>query len=170
MKNFNLLMMAILMLSLTQNTGCKKSPNEAVGVSGGGTGPGSGAGTGGGGYNKPPVANAGPDQTITILNQYPSAVLNGSGSYDPSGMALQFAWRQIAGPRNSSIPNPGQKECTVNNINTAGVYSFEIKVWNNNGTDLDTTDITVMSPTYCQSNRTETPVTLSFLSDLPGQI
>ena len=172
MKNLSLLMIAILMLSFIQNTGCKKTTIGSVGGSGGGGGTGTGGGSGTGGFNnsKPPVANAGPDQAITILNQYPFAILNGLGSYDSSWMTLQFAWRQIAGPTNSSIPNPGYKECTVNNINTPGVYSFELKVWNNNGSDLDTTDITVMYPSYCQPDRAEIPVSLSFLSDLPGQI
>src|SRR4030095_3604047 len=41
---------------------------------------------------------------------------------------------------------------------------------NSNGTDLDTTNITLQYPSYCQSNRPEIPATLTYLSDLPGQI
>ena len=133
-------------------------------------GTGNGPGGGNTNTNRPPVANAGPDQTITILTHFTKAMLNGSNSYDSSGMSLQFSWRQISGPANSFLHMPGNKECTVYDINTPGLYSFELKVWNNNGSGLDTTDISISLPGYCQSNRTEVPVPLTFLSDLPGQI
>jgi hypothetical protein len=120
-------------------------------------------------HSRPPVANAGPDLTITILTSNASAGLNGNNSYDSSGMPLQFFWRQISGPA-SFLQTPGQKECGVYSINTPGVYSYELKVWNNHGADLDTTEITVLIPSYCQPNRSEVPVTLTFLTDLPEQI
>ena len=121
-------------------------------------------------YHRAPVANAGPDQTIIILTLFTTTTLDGSASYDSSGMLLQFSWRQISGPANNGLPNPGQPHCLVSNINTPGIYSFELKVWNNNGADLDTTDVTVSFPSYCQTNRLEAPVGLSFLSNVPGQI
>ena len=40
--------------------------------------------------NRPPLANAGPDQTITFLTAYNKATLNGIKSYDSSGMNVQF--------------------------------------------------------------------------------
>jgi len=45
--------------------------------------------------NRPPVADAGPDQTVA-----PGAVvtLDGRGSSDPDGDALRFKWTQIGGP------------------------------------------------------------------------
>jgi hypothetical protein len=148
---------------------CKK-PDEIIT----GNGSGSGSGTGGGGgntnTNRPPIANAGPDQTTIILTQYTTAILNGNNSYDSSGMALQFSWKQISGPLNCFLQTPGMAECWVYNIATPGVYSFELKVSNSNGIDLDTTNITLENPTYCQSNRPEIPATLTYLSDLPGQI
>ena len=151
--------------------GCKKPPIQPGNR--GGTSNGGNGGSGGGGNstnNRPPVANAGVDQTITILTSYTTASLNGSNSRDPSGMSLQYSWRQISGPSNSFLQTPLQKECIVYGINTPGVYSFELKVWNNNGADLDTTDITILIPSHCQSNRSEVAVGLTFLSDVPGQI
>ena len=154
--------------------GCKKPPippGNSGGTSNGGNG-GSGGGGGGGNLtnNKPPVANAGPDQTITILTAYTTASLSGRNSLDSSGMSLQFSWRQISGPSNCFLQAPTQAVCTVYNLNTPGIYSFELKVWNSNGADLDTTDISVLYPTYCQADRSEVPVGLTFLSNVPGQI
>ncbi|HEY6908405.1 MAG TPA: PKD domain-containing protein [Myxococcales bacterium] len=55
----------------------------------------------------PPVANAGPDQAV------PSGAfvtLDGSGSTDPAGLPLSFAWTQTAGPivtlSNPAVSNP----------------------------------------------------------------
>src|SRR6266702_351410 len=44
--------------------------------------------------NRPPIANAGPDQTV---RQHTVASLNGSASSDPDGSITQFAWRQVSG-------------------------------------------------------------------------
>lgn len=45
--------------------------------------------------SSPPIADAGPDQ-IGV----PAGIktLNGSGSYDPNGLALTYAWTQVGGP------------------------------------------------------------------------
>jgi hypothetical protein len=45
--------------------------------------------------DKPPVANAGPDQTV---NEGTLVILTAAGSSDPDGDALSFAWTQTAGP------------------------------------------------------------------------
>src|SRR5256712_783873 len=45
--------------------------------------------------NNPPVANAGPDQTV---NDGSSITLDGSASSDLDGDALTFKWTQVAGP------------------------------------------------------------------------
>jgi hypothetical protein len=49
-----------------------------------------------GAANNPPIANAGPDQTVYIST---SVTLNGSASTDPDGnLPLSFGWTQTGGP------------------------------------------------------------------------
>lgn len=43
-----------------------------------------------------PVANAGPDQTITLPNN--AVELDGSGSKDADGRIMKYAWRKLSGP------------------------------------------------------------------------
>jgi len=45
--------------------------------------------------NLPPVADAGPDQTVVAGA---GVVLNGSGSFDPNRDTLDYAWEQVEGP------------------------------------------------------------------------
>ena len=45
--------------------------------------------------NRPPVANAGSDQTV---NAGSSVTLDGSGSRDPDGNITSYSWKQTAGP------------------------------------------------------------------------
>jgi hypothetical protein len=49
--------------------------------------------------NKPPIANAGPDQTITLLKD--STILDGTASTDPDGTITSYKWAKIAGPASS---------------------------------------------------------------------
>jgi hypothetical protein len=45
--------------------------------------------------NNPPIANAGPDQSV---NEGTTVTLNGTGSSDPDGDPFTLAWTQTAGP------------------------------------------------------------------------
>ncbi|MDD9853198.1 MAG: cadherin-like beta sandwich domain-containing protein, partial [Deltaproteobacteria bacterium] len=60
--------------------------------------------------NRPPVANAGPDQTVDE-DSAPSVTLDGTGSSDPDGDRLRYRWTQTSGPdvaflSGGSIPSP----------------------------------------------------------------
>lgn len=42
--------------------------------------------------NRPPVADAGVDKSISILNDGKTVTLNGKGSFDPDGDILLYSW------------------------------------------------------------------------------
>ncbi len=75
--------------------------------------------------NRPPVANAGPDQTITISTN--TINLNGSGSTDPDNNITTYAWRGIFGSSSLNIANANGVQASVTNF-TTGIHSFELKV------------------------------------------
>jgi len=76
----------------------------------------------------PPVADAGPDQ---IGGRPGTITLNGSGSYDPLGLALTYKWTQIGGPPVSlSNSNAAMATFTAAEGQT---YSFRLTVTNTEG-------------------------------------
>jgi hypothetical protein len=79
--------------------------------------------------NQSPVANAGPDQTITLPTN--SVTLNGSGN-DPDGSVASYSWTQVSGPSSAAIASPSQASTTVNNL-VQGTYQFQLKVTDNFG-------------------------------------
>ncbi|HMO04214.1 MAG TPA: PKD domain-containing protein [Kiritimatiellia bacterium] len=85
--------------------------------------------------NQPPVANAGPNQTINGLGGA-TVYLDGSGSYDPDGTISEYAWTQASGPfAIISYAHPGSPNATVvllSQTNNA-VYTFRLRVTDNNG-------------------------------------
>ncbi len=83
-----------------------------------------------GSTNKPPIANAGPDQIITLPTD--SVSLNGINSSDPDGVINVWLWTKIFGPASFTINNSSIATTKVKNLK-AGVYQFELKVTNNGG-------------------------------------
>jgi hypothetical protein len=75
--------------------------------------------------NRPPVAKAGQDQTITVPQN--SVELNGSSSTDPDNNISTYQWTKVAGPSSFSILTASSIQTLVNNL-VPGVYQFEFKV------------------------------------------
>jgi hypothetical protein len=73
--------------------------------------------------NRPPVANAGPDQTVQLGTE---AILDGTGSSDPDGDLLLYSWRQLSGIP-VAIGDPGTARASVT-LRRPGSYVFELSV------------------------------------------
>ena len=98
--------------------------------------------------NKPPIANAGPDQTITLPTD--SVLLDGSASSDPDGMISEWLWTKISGPASFNIK--ATDSVTKVKALVVGTYQFELKVTDNVGLSAkDTVQIIVNDP--AQPNR-----------------
>ena len=92
--------------------------------------------------NKPPIANAGPNQQITAPAS--SVTLNGSGSNDPDGTIATYSWAAISGPGSVTINNSNTATPSVVGLKPGG-YIFELTVTDNNGaTAKDQVAVTVL--------------------------
>jgi extracellular elastinolytic metalloproteinase len=90
------------------------------------------------GTNQPPVANAGPDQNVTVNTL---VTLNGNGSSDPDGgpSPLTYSWAQIGGP---SVSLSGASTVSPSFTPTVvGTYVFRLTV--NDGAATATDDVAV---------------------------
>src|SRR4030095_6473374 len=75
--------------------------------------------------NRPPVANAGADQTITLPTN--TVNLDGSASTDPDNNIAGYAWTKISGPLSFNIANTNSSITQLTNL-LQGIYQFELKV------------------------------------------
>lgn len=90
--------------------------------------------------NIPPVANAGPDRSVTLPSN--SVNLTGSGT-DADGSVVSYQWTKISGPSQFTIATPNAAQTTVINL-VLGTYQFELTVTDNqNATDKDTVQVIV---------------------------
>jgi hypothetical protein len=91
--------------------------------------------------NTLPVANAGPDRTITL--PLSTVALNGSLSTDADGSIVRGSWAMIQSPGGGWMENANALTTNANNL-SQGVYKFELTVVDNRaGWSKDTLTITV---------------------------
>lgn len=92
--------------------------------------------------NKPPVANAGADVTITLPAN--TAQLDGSASADPDGTITNYTWTKISGPAAGIITTGTANKTTITGLTIAGDYVYELSVKDNGGTSAtDQVKVTV---------------------------
>ena len=84
----------------------------------------------------PPIAHAGPDQTV-YWNGSDAVTMDGSGSVDPNGDSLQYRWNQTQGPPVTIVASNSQAIFIPNGL---GEYRFNLIV--NNGVYDSTPDET----------------------------
>ena len=91
--------------------------------------------------NVPPIANAGPDQTITAPAS--SVILNGSASYDPDGTIVSYSWVLVSGLGSVVVSNSNQVIAGISGL-TPGSYTFQLTVTDDSGaTSNDSVNVTV---------------------------
>ena len=91
--------------------------------------------------NRPPVANAGTDKTITLPTN--AVNLDGSASTDPDNNISSYQWTKIEGPSSFSIVNANLVTTQATNL-VDGTYKVELKVTDADGlVDKDTLRIIV---------------------------
>ncbi len=104
--------------------------------------------------NHSPIANAGPDQVITLPVN--SATLDGSSSSDPDNDITDYIWTSIYGASLVQISNTTAVQAQVTSL-VEGVYQFELKVTDAGGlSSRDTVNVTVNKaalPNNCATNR-----------------
>ncbi len=83
----------------------------------------------GGSTNQPPVANAGPNQSITAPTS--SASLSGTSSSDPDGSISAYLWSQVSGPNTATITTATASTTDVTGL-IPGTYVFNLRVTDNN--------------------------------------
>lgn len=97
--------------------------------------------------NQPPVANAGPDQTVTAgSNGDISVQLDGSASLDPDGAVVGYTWFEGA-----TVISTAQKPQITR---PPGTYTFTLYVTDNQGANSDGDDVDVTVLPFTQQNQT----------------
>ncbi|MBX3458678.1 MAG: S8 family serine peptidase [Planctomycetes bacterium] len=123
-----------------------------------------------GGANNPPVAEAGPNQSVnegTLVN------LNGTGSFDPDGDPLTYSWSQTSGP-SATLNNPttATPSFTAPGVGSTQICVFQLVVNDGRGgISSDTVNITVNDvPAPNQPPVANAGANFSITSGQPGNL
>lgn len=95
--------------------------------------------TGNLGYD-PPIADAGTNVSATLSNS--SVTLDGSGTYEPSGKTVTYAWSQIYGPTQLNFATSSSISPQISNL-AIGVYKCLLTVSDGTYTSSDEVQIIV---------------------------
>ncbi len=96
-------------------------------------------------FNRPPIFNAGPDQTITL--PFNSTTLDDGNSFDPDQDIAAYLWARISGPFSYTINDSYNSQTQLSDL-IEGIYRFELKVTDAGGLiSKDTVMISVFMPT-----------------------
>lgn len=95
------------------------------------------------GNSQPPIADAGPDQTV---DQNVQVTLSGAASTDVDGTIVSYSWRQTAGPAVTLAGgNTVNANFTSPLVNAATTLTFELTVTDSSGdTGKNTVNVTVL--------------------------
>ena len=95
--------------------------------------------------NRPPTADAGPDQLVNLGD---TVTLDGTGSTDPdAGDSLDYSWVQTGGGTVVTLTGAGTAQPTFTSPEGPDVLVFEVTVTDEGGkTDTDTVTVTVNGP------------------------
>lgn len=78
--------------------------------------------------NKPPIANAGQNLTISLPQTW--VVVDASNSTDDNKI-MEFKWEQIQGPSTVTFKNANSSKTNVTGL-TKGLYIFKVSVTDDN--------------------------------------
>jgi Domain of unknown function (DUF4832)/Secretion system C-terminal sorting domain/PKD domain len=127
----------VYQLTVTDNNGASSSAQVKIIVSTG--------------ANVLPVANAGPNQSITAPANTVS--LDGSASNDPDGTITAYSWVTISGPGSVTISNSNTAKPSATGL-TTGVYIFELTVTDNSGATAKDQVTVIVNPKPVLPNQT----------------
>ena len=88
----------------------------------------------------PPVADAGTNVSTTLSNT--SVTLDGSGTYEPTGKTVSYAWSQVYGPTQLNFATSASSSPQVSNL-AIGVYKCLLTVSDGTYTSTDEVQIIV---------------------------
>ncbi|UCF01843.1 MAG: hypothetical protein JSV14_16035, partial [Deltaproteobacteria bacterium] len=100
------------------------------------------------GKNEPPIADAGPNQTVGEESLVTLDGSNSSDPEDPKSKSLSYQWKQKAGTPSVTLSNPqsAQSTFTAPNVSVGGAsFTFELTVTDSG--DLQSTDTTIVNVT-----------------------
>jgi hypothetical protein len=98
----------------------------------------------------PPIANAGPNQTITL--PVSTVTLNGSAS---TGTITSYAWTLVSGPNTPTITSPTSVSTTVTGL-IQGTYIFQLSLNGGVSTAKDTITVNPIPPPTANAGANQT--------------